>query len=311
MSERVIPVRIRLLRPEDLPAWVALINAADAVDQLGRATSVDEAAAKLRSPGYGYERVLVAWHRRRPIGYADLWRQADDRGIGGVTVHPLFRGRGIGHKLLRRLMGLARREGVRYLDVPVVPRIMAARALLVRAGFKRVRYWWEMIWLGREPPPAPDPPPGVHLRPFRSPKDMEAWIALDARAFAGHWGSGSLTREDIVALLQRPDFDPEGLWFAEIDGKLVGQAIARYNTRGPKVRGIPLGRIDDVAVLPAYRGRGIGRALVLAAMGYLWRRGCRIIELTVDAENVHARRLYEALGFIEVGQLHWYRYALG
>ncbi|NOZ28532.1 MAG: GNAT family N-acetyltransferase [Chloroflexi bacterium] len=310
MSRQPIAVRIRPLRPEDIPAWVALINAADAVDELGRATTVEEARAKLRSPGYGYDRVLLAWHRRRLLGYADLWRQADDRAIGGVTVHPFFRGRGVGRKLLRRLIGLARREGVRVLDVPVVPRIQAAVALLIGAGFRRVRYWWEMVWVGRVPPPAPDPPPGVRLRTYHPGQDAQAWLALDAAAFSRHWGATPLTPEDVAALADRPDFDPDGLWFAEVDGKLVGQALARYNKQGPTLLGMPVGRIDEVAVLPAYRGRGIGRALVLAAMNYLWSRGCRVIELTVDGENARARRLYDTLGFVEAGQLHWYRYEL-
>ncbi|MCD6291305.1 MAG: GNAT family N-acetyltransferase, partial [Anaerolineae bacterium] len=177
--------------------------------------------------------------------------------------------------------------------------------------FRRVRYWWEMVWASRRPPPPPRPPAGVHLRTYRSEQDAAAWVALDALAFAGHWGAAPLTLEDVAAIERRADFDPAGLWFAEIDGKLVGQALARYNAESGALMGIPVGRIDDVAVLPTYRGRGIGRALLLAAMNYLWEHGCRVIELTVDGENVGARRLYDALGFVEIGQIHWYRRALG
>jgi mycothiol synthase len=318
MSRRGVEVHIRALRPEDVPAWVALINAADAVDELGRATTEEETKAKLGSPGYGFEQVLLAWQGQRLVGYADLRLQADDRAIGGVTVHPRARRRGVGHKLLNRLVALARSQGVRYLDVPVVPRVTAAVALLIRAGFKRVRDWQEMVWVGREPPPASEPLPGVRLRTYQPGQpvlwpgtgDEAAWIALDAAAFVGHWGAAALTSDDVAAIARRPDFDPAGLWFAEADGKLVGQALARYNPFGPTLRGMPVGQIEDVAVLPDYRGRGIGRALLLAAMNYLWDRGCRVIELTVDTANVDAHRLYDALGFVETGLLHWYRHEL-
>lgn len=307
MSGRVLPVHIRPLRPEQVKAWVALINAADAVDELGRATTVEEALAKLRSPGYGYEHVLLAWLGQHLTGYADLWLQSNGRAIGGVTVHPRFRRRGIGRQLLRRLIALAEQRKAWCLDVPVVPRITAAVALLNSAGCRLARYWWEMVWVGRDPPPPPEPPPGVRLRPYQGWEDIAAWIELDAVAFSGHWGAAPLTLADILAITRRPDFDPGGLWFAEIGGKLIGQALARHSSRAQAIMGTPIGRIEDVAVLPAYRGRGVGRALLLAAMNYLWGRGCRAIELTVDAENADARRLYDALGFVEVGQLHWYR----
>ena len=307
MSKRLSSIHICPLRPEHVKAWVAFINTADIVDGLGRATTVEEALAKLRSPGYGYDHVLLAWLGQQLIGYADLWLQSDGRAIGGVTVHPHFRRRGIGRQLLRRLIALAKERGARCLDIPVVPRITAAAALLTSAGCRLARYWWEMVWMGREPPPLPEPPPGVQLRTYRGWEDAMAWIELDATAFSGHWGAAPLTLADVIAITCRPDFDPAGLWFAEIGGKLIGQALARHNPQTQIAMGTPVGRIEDVAVLPGYRGQGVGRALLLAAMNYLWGRGCRVIELTVDAENVEARRLYDALGFIEVGQLHWYR----
>lgn len=300
-------VRVEPLRPSDVRMWVDLINEADRFDQIGRATTVEDALAKLRSPGYGYDHVLVAWYGSQMAGYSDLWLQSDERGIGGVTVSPRFRRRGIGSALLRRLVDLAVEKGAQVLDIPVVPRITAATALLRSAGFELRRYWWELLWLRHEAPPPPEIPPGIELRTYRPGEDDQAWIELDAVAFEGHWGSAPLTLEDIEALRQRSDFDPRGLIFAVADGKLVGQALARYNASDREATAVPVGRIEDVAVRPSYRGRGIGRALLLACMRYLWDRGCRAVELTVDTENEQALRLYEGLGFVRVSELHWYR----
>jgi GNAT superfamily N-acetyltransferase len=45
------------------------------------------------------------------------------------------------------------------------------------------------------------------------------------------------------------------------------------------------------------RGRGVGRALVEAAIGRARERGCRRIELDVNEANPAAHALYEHLGF--------------
>lgn len=54
--------------------------------------------------------------------------------------------------------------------------------------------------------------------------------------------------------------------------------------------------IDRLVVDPAYHRRGVGRALVLAALA----RGRRVLVATGRA-NAPARRLYEALGFVHLG----------
>ncbi len=55
--------------------------------------------------------------------------------------------------------------------------------------------------------------------------------------------------------------------------------------------------LEDVYVVDAARGQGIGRALVEAVLERARARGCKRVELDVDVENAPARALYEALGF--------------
>jgi mycothiol synthase len=55
--------------------------------------------------------------------------------------------------------------------------------------------------------------------------------------------------------------------------------------------------VESLGVRPAWRGRGVGRALLLAAFGELQRRGIPAVELGVDLENqTGATRLYEQVG---------------
>ena len=53
-----------------------------------------------------------------------------------------------------------------------------------------------------------------------------------------------------------------------------------------------------MGVLPAYRGRGIGRQLLAACITKAQAKGITRIELEARADNVRAIALYEKLGFV-------------
>ncbi len=55
--------------------------------------------------------------------------------------------------------------------------------------------------------------------------------------------------------------------------------------------------VHDLAVLPACRGRGVGRALLTAAEEHARARGCAKLTLEVREDNARARGLYEERGF--------------
>ena len=58
-----------------------------------------------------------------------------------------------------------------------------------------------------------------------------------------------------------------------------------------------------MGLLPAFRGRGYGAALIEATLGEARRFGLVRIELTVHADNERAIALYERFGFIREGTL--------
>jgi ribosomal protein S18 acetylase RimI-like enzyme len=59
----------------------------------------------------------------------------------------------------------------------------------------------------------------------------------------------------------------------------------------------PVGRISMLVVAEAWRGRGVGRALVGAAEAYLAERGCGLIEVTSNVRRERAHAFYERLGY--------------
>lgn len=68
--------------------------------------------------------------------------------------------------------------------------------------------------------------------------------------------------------------------------------------------------LHKVCVSEEYRGRGIAKTALQVQAERLKKQGCTKIQLWVDAANVPARRLYEALGLEEVSKVNDY-YAVG
>jgi ribosomal protein S18 acetylase RimI-like enzyme len=62
--------------------------------------------------------------------------------------------------------------------------------------------------------------------------------------------------------------------------------------------------LEDLFVEEGARGRGLGRALVLAACERATDRGARRIELDTNEENRSALALYESLGFSAASKAH-------
>jgi putative acetyltransferase len=61
-----------------------------------------------------------------------------------------------------------------------------------------------------------------------------------------------------------------------------------------------------MAVVAAWRGRGIGSRLLQATLQAAWQREMTRIELTVRVDNERARRLYERFGFKVEGRCRRY-----
>jgi ribosomal protein S18 acetylase RimI-like enzyme len=77
----------------------------------------------------------------------------------------------------------------------------------------------------------------------------------------------------------------------------VGLAVCFFGLSTFEVR--PLLNIHDLAVVPEFRGKGIGRALLAEAEARARERGCCKLTLEVQDDNRRARGLYESFGFTD------------
>lgn len=133
-------------------------------------------------------------------------------------------------------------------------------------------------------PVIPDLPPGLVARPLEL-TDAHAVFEVMAAQELADLGVVSIEAADIVADWQRPSFDVSSSTCGVFDGeRLVAYAEVMDGSRA------------DAAVDPAYRGRGVGTALVGWVRQRARDRGMARVRLPA-ALGSPADRLLESLGF--------------
>lgn len=296
---------IRNFGPHDLAAYVQLVNEIDEVDKLGKATSLEHMRERLGQPGYHPEEDLfLAELDGLLVGYADILRELEiGRVILDGAVHPGHRGRGLGSKLLEVCLGHSRKLGAKVVQIPIAQGMQASQDLARKRGFEVVRRHWQMR-LSRYRGTGLQLPQGFQLRHFL-PKDEESLCALQNLAFAGSWGFRPNTVEEIGYLVNSSLCHPEGVLFITEGQRMVGYC---WTMDDPIEK--EKGYIRMMGIDPLYRNRGLGRAILVAGIEHLRKRGMKAIELLVDSRNPSAKRLYRSVGFKRKGMILWYQRAL-
>ena len=82
----------------------------------------------------------------------------------------------------------------------------------------------------------------------------------------------------------------------------IGYLVLQTSSR-EELTGVLQGWIMDFAVLPEWRGKGVGRELLKAAEDHCGEQGIPYLGLAVSSHNVRALHLYEQFGFAEERKL--------
>ncbi|RUL87913.1 GNAT family N-acetyltransferase [Tautonia sociabilis] len=123
---------------------------------------------------------------------------------------------------------------------------------------------------------------------FRDEIDAHVFPCLGDRA-----GCRRLMRE----IRRKSGFLPAATWLIAAPGGYVATIQGVIDRDG-------FGAIQNVGVLPEYRGQGLGRRLVARSLMGFRERGLSRAFLEVTADNVHAVRLYRSIGFRRVKTLY-------
>jgi mycothiol synthase len=169
-------------------------------------------------------------------------------------------------------------------------------SFLDRHGYPVARTYVRMeIELGEEPPvlaPAAASATlgAIEIRPFVAGRDDAAIHLAIQESFAGHYLFSAESLEDWMRRRKGHAAADPALWRIAWDGATPAGAILPYPFDH-------MAWIRELGVRPAWRSRGVGRALLLDAFAALHARGHRRIGLGVDAQNTTgATRLYESAG---------------
>ncbi len=110
--------------------------------------------------------------------------------------------------------------------------------------------------------------------------------ALEKLCFSDPWSEKSIASE----------LDNElSLWLVALDGPRVAGYVGSQSVLGES-------DMMNVAVHPDYRRQGVGKELVTALITCLKEKGNYQLTLEVRASNMSAQKLYENLGFVEIGR---------
>ena len=305
-------IEIRNFQKKDVPAYVTMVNEADAVDKMDRATTVEETEHEMSFPSYQPETdCFLAWDGDQLVGYASLWVGRDDTLPENTiycqgVVHPQWRRQGLGQRLLEMATRRAKEQmadlpvGTMHLQCSAGEAEKGRQAMLEGLGMSTIRYFVNLERsLGNGLQPA-RVPAGIRLRAFDPQKDVEAVWRVDNAAFSDHWGHSETKLEDIAHWIQIPYLRPD-LWFLaekEATGEVVGLGLNIIDPEWIARTGRQEGYVDTLAVIREQRHRGLGTALLVHSLHALQQAGMEAAHLHADAENLTgAMRLYERVGF--------------
>ena len=310
---------------EDIPAITALFNAASALDGPHFGCTEEETRQTLTGPRVKPEQNVFLFEVGSQLvayGRSELEEGPQEslflvRGI----VHPDWRRRGLGTRVLERLEAHVREQlnqvTNRAVDLTTTTDLKheGRQFLFRKMGYEVVRYFFDMERPLREsgvPVDLPEPayPAGIVVRTIDQRLDLHAvWQATD-EAFRDHWGHTESTLEQWQHWRSDPSHRPQ-LWLIAWDDKadeIAGICLNGIEPEHNDRMGRQEGWIYALAVRRPYRGKGLGRALLLAGMHALQREGMDWAMLGVDTENLTgALRLYESVGFQPVRRIAGFR----
>lgn len=134
----------------------------------------------------------------------------------------------------------------------------------------------------------------LNIRQFVKGSDEPAWVEVLNAAHKEYesWWRG-ISIEEMLLAEKRPNFDFEGRFIAELDGKPVGVIHAHVDKLSEEKKGF----MHIFCVIPEFRGLGVEEKLLEAAINDLERRGMNLIQTWTGIKRNDRIQLLEKQGF--------------
>ena len=232
------------------------------------------------------------------VGYLETEAEDDGLYFEGY-VHPGRRGEGIGSRLADSAERIAARTGA----VTITTNVGGEDSVLFfeGRGYAVVEREYAMF-LDLDGLPEVPVPPGIRIRPFVEGTDEDTMYQTIRTSFGDDWPDAPHDPEEWMRGHQSaPAYDP-ALWlFAESGGEVVGAVMNRGQWRAQS----DTGWVKNLGVLPGWRGRGIGRVLLLESARLFHERGRRRMVLGVSVDNPTAAPAFYLRMGLKIGGASW------
>ena len=300
------PYSIRNYQSADFNKYILLYAGAEKLEPSGRCVSPQFVAEQLERSNYSPEQDLfIAETDEDIVGYMNVTPELT---IGRVVldcwVHPEHRRRGLATKLLGYATNRARELGAKMAHVNIAEDNVVAGRVLSRLGFSLVRRFLELRLDIADVGGLDIDPAATGCRYLQLGEENKL-TQLQNRAFACTWGYNPNAVEEIAFRTSISNCSLDDIILFYEGDKAIGYCWTGISCE----EGVPsarMGRILMLGVAPDYRGKGVGKKLVMAGLARLKSKGLQVAELTVDSKNKAAYALYKSLGFEVQSSTFWY-----
>ena len=285
------------------------LRLANALDRQGRVTTAEDFRTAFELPWVDPTRdVVLVVEGAEPVGYARVWRSSDaalNRHRFDFNVAGRLRGdAALLDELIAWCEGRIREAASSYAG-PLKIRTGCyddedwCAVSLERHGYGLIRYYARMDHNKPAAVAAPDEAPGVTVRLFDAERETAALVDAFNRGFEGHFEFYPMTVEQFDFFFDSHWFQADKTFVAEAGDEMVGLCLNRVEPE-EQADGFRWGVVQQLAVVPAWRGRGLGRALLRLGVRTLREAGAERVYLWVDYGNPFgAKQLYYHEGFVD------------
>jgi ribosomal protein S18 acetylase RimI-like enzyme len=274
------------LTDRDRVMIAGLIDLSQQQEGLGFPIPVEE----MRSSTEQEPEQLLYYQEETLLGFAHL-QYGPQLEVYGLT-HPAYRRQGIGKALFQAAQSVQQQVGIAELLLVCNHLSSTGRAFAEAMGGRYTISEHQML-LDPSSITRPDAwRPGLQFR-----RATAAEAPLVAHLIAQSFGDPA---EDVASWVQSDIRKPTQRFFL---GLLHDKPIGTLRTVGE-------GQFVDIAafgVLPAYRGQGYGRQMLLSIIDLLLEEDWRGVRLDVETDNDHALRLYQGCGFHVTGSYDYFQ----
>jgi mycothiol synthase len=321
-APHIAGLRFRHFRGErDYPHLAAVLSASEAADGIERkVTAEDLAKAYQRLVNCDpYKDMLIAEVAGEAVGY--VRGEWGDKNTGRGYEHsgflvPHWRRKGIGHAMLdwaeKRLFEIASahpKEEAKFFQVAVAQSQEGTAILLERAGYRAVRYFFQMVRPTLDDIPVSPFPDGLELRPVTPAHYPAVWKAVDETS-REEWGYRESAEGEYEEWLESPRFQPH-LWQIAWDtatDEVVGHVLTLIDEERNAQFNRKRGYTEGIGVDRRWRRRGVARALIARSLQAQKEAGMTESALMAHSANASgATSLYESCGFQVVKRIAIYR----